>query len=127
MLVVESSGEQHWLLHQLQRYPQCALQAYCLAATPAGAAVYEAHAAADEMREFMTAPWGALMPVSLADAVTGQLLAQGGVDLKAVWAAGDDIEHGELPLENVHGDAVAVLIFNLRVCAVVSELMRQAD
>lgn len=97
-------------------------QAYCLADKLAGVSAHKPNAAADEMIRFLVASDGGVMPVSLADAVSGHVLAQGGVDLRAVCASGEDVEHGELPLEGEDGDALAVLGFSLSVCAAVSQL-----
>lgn len=71
----------------------------------------------------MTVPGGGIMPVSLVDAASGRTLAQGGVDLRAVCAAGTDIESGQLPLEDARGNVLAVLVFSLSLCRIASQLV----
>lgn len=95
--------------------------AYCLAVTPkdGGATSF----AATERQRFMTVPGGGIMPVSLVDAASGRTLAQGGVDLRAVCAAGTDIESGQLPLEDARGNVLAVLVFSLSLCRIASQLV----
>lgn len=75
----------------------------------------------------MTAPGGGVMPVSLVDAASGRTLAQGGVNLQAVYAGGSDIDSGQLPLEDAHGSVLAALVFSLSLCSAASQLLRRMD
>ncbi len=99
------------------------MQAFCLAAAPAGAAGSEADRTGLLMWQFLTTPDDGLISMRLMDAHSGACLAQGGVDLAAVCAAGNDIEHGELPLEDCRGRTVATLTVSISVCAAFEQLM----
>lgn len=99
------------------------MQAYCLAAALVGAASIEAEHAGLLMWQFPTTPGDGLISMRMLDAQSGASLAQGGVDLTAVCAAGSDIEHGELPLENLDGKTVAMLTVSISVCAAFKQLL----
>jgi hypothetical protein len=99
------------------------MQAYCLAAAPADAAHIEADRAALLMWQSLTTPGDGLISMRLLDAQSGVGLAQGGVDLAAVCAAGSDIEHGELPLEDPDGRILAMLTVSISVCAAFKQLL----
>ena len=98
------------------------MQAYCLASAPAGAAGSKADRAGLLMWQFLTKPDDGVISMRLLDAQSGTSLAQGGVDLTAVCAAGGDIEHGELPLEDLDGKTVATLTVSISVCAAFKQL-----
>ena len=99
------------------------MQAYCLAAAPVGAANIEAERAGLLMWQFLTTPGDGLVVMRMLDAQSGASLAHGGVDLTAVCAAGSDIEHGELPVEDCYGRTVAMLTVSISVCAAFKQLM----
>ena len=85
------------------------MQAYCLAGACTSC---EETSARSDMRRFLQEACS-VVPFILVDAHTGRVLAQAGVDLAAIVAAGADLHSAQLPLQDANGDSVAVLMLSI--------------